>query len=112
VQSQVSVAARAQEKANECKARAQRAKELLKPYESKVRNQRLLQKLSSDLEKEQERLFTYNEKERLIDAVKKAGFRTRERLLANYSALFDRYKRIVSMLQLDEFSKIDEEIVL
>ena len=110
--SQSSLADRARAKATKCGNHAQRIRELLKPYEDKVRDQELLKRLSSDLERQRETLAHYEEKDSQIDTVREAGLRTRESLLRNYSDLFQRYKRIVSMLQLDEYSKIDEEIVL
>jgi hypothetical protein len=110
--SQSSLGDRARAKAAECGNHAQRISELLKPYEDKVRDQELLKRLSSDLKREQNTLADYEEKNSLIDTVKEAGLRTRESLLKNYSDLFQCYKRIVSMLQLDECSRIDEEIVL
>lgn len=110
--SQSSLADRACAKAAECGNHAQRISELLKPYEDKVRDQELLKRLSSDLKKEQKTLSDYTEKDSHIDTVTKAGLRSRESLLKNYSDLFQCYKRIVSMLQLDEYSRIDQEIVL
>jgi hypothetical protein len=110
--SQSSVADRARAKAAKCGNHAQRIKEFLKPYEHKVRDQQLLEKLSSDLERQQKILADYRDKQSRIDTVREAGLRTRESLFKNYSDLLERHKRIVSMLQLDEYSKIDEEITL
>ncbi|MFX1402834.1 MAG: hypothetical protein ACFE8V_16480 [Promethearchaeota archaeon] len=111
-ESQSSLADRACAKAAECGNRAQVIGELLKPYEDKVRDQELLKRLSSDLKKEQKTLADYTEKDSRIDTVTKAGLTTRKSLLKNYSDLFQCHKRIVSMLQLHEYSRIDEEIVL
>lgn len=112
VSSQESLAERAREKAAKSRNRAQMANELMKPYQDKISNQKLLKKLTSDLEKEQERLLAYESKASRIDAVTRAGLRARASLLKNYTDLFERYSRIVSMLQLDAYSRISEEIRL
>lgn len=110
--SQKSLADRARTKAVKCEDYAQRVNELLKPYKEKVSDQETLQNLSGQLSRQQERQLALQAKNAQINAIKDTGLRTRERLLKNYSHLFQCYRRIISMLQLDEYSKIDEEIVL
>ena len=111
-ESQEDLADRARAKADECTNNARRMKELLKPYEDKVRDQQQLQRLSADLERERKTLADYQEKASRIDSVTEAGLRTRESLVKNYSALLDCHRRMVSMLQLDEYSRIDDDITL
>lgn len=86
--------------------------ELLKPYKDKIENQRLLKKLTADLELQKDTLVKIQKKNKEIQRVIENGTRTKESLIANYFNLFDCYKRIVSMLRLDEYSKIDEEMIL
>ena len=112
IKSQKRIEIEANSKANRCRDEAQRIEELLKPFQDKIRNQESLKKLQSDVDKQHKSLSEYNKKAVQIDAVKQAGFKARENLLKSYSDLFERYKRIASMLQVEAYSNIDEEIVL
>jgi len=48
----------------------------------------------------------------LIDAVKEAGVKTRQEMFVNYNSLLNCYKKIIDKLAIDEYSKIDDDIVL
>jgi len=86
--------------------------ERIRPYSDKIKDQAQLKSLETKLKEQEEILVTYKEKTSVIEGIKELGVQTRSELFADYSSLFDCYKNIVEKLTKDNYSKIDNDIVL
>ncbi len=112
VETQRAIISLAQTKAKKCEERANSILVELKPYSDRVNDRNQLENLEAQLKTQDDILAKYNEKTLHIENVKALGIKTRDDLLEKYSNLLDCQKRIVQRLQLEEYSKIDNDIVL
>lgn len=112
VSSQKSLAQKARSKAEKCAGNEKSILERLKPYTAKINDQTRLKSFETKLKEQQEIQEAYNNKTMLIDAVKDVGVRTRHELFNNYTNLLNCYKKIIDKLEIDDYSKIDTDIVL
>jgi len=101
-----------QKKEDSIRKSLNRINAVLKPYNAKIANQNLLQRLTSKYDEQQNKLSTYNAKVTEINTITDVGLQTRKGLFDCYSSLLDCYERIVQELQKDEYYQIDKEIVL
>lgn len=112
ISSQEAIAISSRHKAERCAANEKAILEKIKPYSDKINDQTQLKSLETKLKEQEETLSAYNEKTAIIESVKEVGIQTRTELFTNYSNLFDCYKNVVDKLTKDNYSKIDNDIVL
>jgi ABC-type lipoprotein export system ATPase subunit len=110
--SQNTLAQKARTKSEKCAENERRILEDLRPYTSKISDQTRLKSFEANLKEQQLILEAYNQKTLKIDAVIEVGVQTRAKLFQKYANLFSCYERIIDKLIKDEYSKIDNDIVL
>jgi len=112
VETQKALVDLARVKAKKSEEKAKLISDQLKPYTEKINDQKQLQSLESQLKTQDEILSAYNAKNTQVENVTTLGLKTKEDLLEKYSKLLVCYQEIVERLGLDEYSKIDNDIVL
>lgn len=112
ISSQEALAEVARNKAERCAKREDQLLGKLRPYMAKISDQTRLKDFEAKQKEQQGIQAAYNNKTNQVEAVKEVGVNTRTELFNNYAKLLNCYKSILEKLINDNYSHIDDDIIL
>lgn len=84
----------------------------LKPFQEKIKNQKLLENLSKRLKIEKNKIIEINAKTKELNKIVERARQINSEIIENYKIIFDSYIEVESELQLDKYKKISEDLKL
>ncbi len=84
----------------------------LKPFQEKIKNQKLLENLSQRIKTEKDKIIEIDSKTKELHKIVERARQINAEILANYKVIFDSFLEIERELQLDKFKKIGEDLEL
>jgi len=100
------------EKIKKLESKSSNHKQYLKPFQQKIKNQKLLESLNQRLKTEKGKLIQIDQKEKEIKRILERARQNKSDILKNYKMIFDAYKALEEILQSNTYKNIDDELEL
>lgn len=84
----------------------------LKPFQDRIKNQKLLENLSQRLKTEKNKLTEIDSKTKELNKIIERARQINSEIIDNYKIIFDSYIEVESELQLDKYKKISDDLEL